>query len=82
MLDELVLRGLEVRTETLLGRLDVTDVLADPGGRGEAVLEATFDHHAPARADAVPPGPRPDPDPYQRRAYLLARAGARHASRV
>lgn len=39
VLAELVLRGLDVRTETLSGRLDVTDVLADPGGRGEAVFD-------------------------------------------
>lgn len=39
VLAELVLRGLDVRTETLHGRLDVTDVLADPAGRGEAVFD-------------------------------------------
>ena len=50
--------------------------------RGEGVVESAFDHHAPARAAEALRGPRPDPDPYRRRAYLLARAGARHAHRV
>jgi SAM-dependent methyltransferase len=36
---ELDLRGLDVRGETLVGHLDVADVLADPLGRGEAVLD-------------------------------------------
>ncbi len=36
---ELDLRGLDVRAETLVGHLDVRDVLADPAGRGEAVLD-------------------------------------------
>jgi SAM-dependent methyltransferase len=36
---ELDLRGLDVRTERLTGRLDVRDVLADPLGRGAAVLD-------------------------------------------
>jgi ribosomal protection tetracycline resistance protein len=50
--------------------------------RGEAVVESAFDHHAPSRSFEVLQGPRPDPDPYHRRAYLLARAGARYANRV
>lgn len=37
--DELALRGLDVRAETLVGHLDVRDVLADPAGRGEAVFD-------------------------------------------
>jgi SAM-dependent methyltransferase len=36
---ELELRGLDVRSERLVGRLDVRDVLADPLGRGAAVLD-------------------------------------------
>jgi SAM-dependent methyltransferase len=36
---ELALRGLEVRGERLVGRLDLRDVLADPLGRGAAVLD-------------------------------------------
>jgi SAM-dependent methyltransferase len=32
-------RGLDVRTETVVGHLDVRDVLRDPLGRGEAVLD-------------------------------------------
>lgn len=50
--------------------------------RGEGAVESVFDHHAPSRAAAALQGPRPDPDPYRRRDYLLARAGARHAHRV
>jgi hypothetical protein len=36
---ELDLRGLDVREERLVGRLDVRDVLADSRGRGAAVLD-------------------------------------------
>ncbi len=36
---ELDLRGLDVRSETLVGHLDISSVLADPLGRGEAVLD-------------------------------------------
>ncbi len=36
---ELDVRGLDVRTDTIVGHLDVRDVLADPCGRGEAVLD-------------------------------------------
>jgi SAM-dependent methyltransferase len=36
---ELDLRGLDVRSETLVGHLDVSAALADPLGRGEAVLD-------------------------------------------
>ncbi|OPX09239.1 hypothetical protein B1790_16460 [Mycobacterium sp. AT1] len=32
-------RGVSVRTETIVGRLDVRDALVDPLGRGEAVLD-------------------------------------------
>ncbi len=32
-------RGLDVRAETLVGRLDLHDALIDPRGRGEAVLD-------------------------------------------
>lgn len=35
----LELRGLSIRTETIVGHLDVRDALADPLGRGEAVLD-------------------------------------------
>ncbi len=48
--DELALRGLEVRAETLVGHLDVRDVLADPGGRGEPV----FDFLVGARTAEIP----------------------------
>jgi SAM-dependent methyltransferase len=48
---ELDLRGLEVRAETLVGHLDVRDVLADPLGRGEAV----FDFLVGARTAAMDP---------------------------
>lgn len=48
---ELELRGLEVRAETLVGRLDVTDVLDDPLGRGEAL----FDFLVGARTALMPP---------------------------
>lgn len=37
--DELDLRGLDVHAETLVGHLDISDVLADPCGRGEAVFD-------------------------------------------
>lgn len=36
---ELDMRGLAVETETIVGHLDVRDALADPLGRGEAVLD-------------------------------------------
>lgn len=36
---EFARRGVSVRTETIMGRLDVRDVLLDPLGRGEAVLD-------------------------------------------
>lgn len=36
---ELHVRGLDVRTETVVGHLDVRDVLADPLGRGAPVLD-------------------------------------------
>lgn len=52
--DELDLRGLDVRTETLVGRLDVTGVLADPCGRGEAV----FDFLVGARTAGMTPAVR------------------------
>jgi len=51
---ELDLRGLDVHTETLVGQLDVRDVLADPLGRGEAV----FDFLVGARTAAMTPGIR------------------------
>lgn len=47
-------RGLDVRTEALVGRLDVRDVLADPCGRGEAVL----DFLVGARTAGMDPGVR------------------------
>ena len=51
---ELDLRGLEVRAETLVGHLDVRDVLAEPLGRGEAV----FDFLVGARTAAMDPDVR------------------------
>ena len=50
---EFELRGLDRggRDETLVGRLDVTDLLADPCGRGEAV----FDFLVGARTSAMSP---------------------------
>jgi SAM-dependent methyltransferase len=51
---ELDLRGLDVRAETLVGHLDVRDVLADPLGRGEAV----FDFLVGARTAAMDPDVR------------------------
>ena len=51
---ELHVRGLDVRTETVVGHLDVRDVLADPLGRGEAVL----DFLAGARTAAMGPDVR------------------------
>ncbi len=48
---ELDLRGLDVRVETIDARLDVTDVLADPLGRGEDV----FDFLVGARTRAMSP---------------------------
>lgn len=51
---ELDARGLDVRGETLVGHLDVADVLADPLGRGEAV----FDFLAGARTAPVDPDVR------------------------
>lgn len=47
---ELDLRGLDVRAETIVGRLDVSAVLADPLGRGEEV----FDFLVGARTRAMP----------------------------
>jgi SAM-dependent methyltransferase len=47
--DELALRGLDVHAETLVGHLDVVEVLADPRGRGEAV----FDFLVGARTGAM-----------------------------
>jgi ribosomal protection tetracycline resistance protein len=47
--------------------------------RGEAVLEARFDHHRPVRGPA-PTRPRPTIDPWRRKEYLLQvdrRVGAR-----
>lgn len=51
---ELDVRDLDVRAETLVGHLDVRDVLADPLGRGEAV----FDFLVGARSAAMDPGVR------------------------
>ena len=51
---ELDARGLDVRTETVVGRLGVCDVLADPLGRGEAV----FDFLVGARTATIDPGVR------------------------
>jgi SAM-dependent methyltransferase len=51
---ELDVRGLEVHAETLVGHLDVRDVLADPLGRGEAV----FDFLVGARTAALDPDVR------------------------
>lgn len=49
---------------------------------GEGVIESTFDHYDPVRGTPVPHASMPDPNPYDRRSYLLARAGARLATRA
>lgn len=49
--------------------------------RGEGVIESRLDHHAPVRRGSVPRAAAADPDPYDRRGYLLARAGVRNAGR-
>ena len=51
---ELDVRGLDVRTETIVGHLDLHDVLADPLGRGETV----FDFLVGARTAAMGPAVR------------------------
>ncbi len=56
--DELDLRGLDVHAETLVGHLDVADVLDDPCGRGEAVFDflvgaRTSGMTAPVRAHVL-----------------------------
>jgi SAM-dependent methyltransferase len=51
---ELDMRGLDVRAETIVGHLDVGDVLLDPLGRGEAV----FDFLVGARTAAMDPDVR------------------------
>lgn len=50
---ELALRGLDVHVETLVGHLDVRDVLADPGGRGEAVFDFLVGARTAAMTDEV-----------------------------
>ncbi len=50
---ELDLRGLDVRAETLVGHLDVSAVLADPRGRGEAVLDFLVGARSSAMTPAV-----------------------------
>jgi SAM-dependent methyltransferase len=53
---ELDLRGLDVRTETIVGHLDVRDVLLDPLGRGEAVLDFLVGARTAAMAQEVRAG--------------------------
>lgn len=50
--------------------------------RGEGVIESTLDHYDPVRGGPVPCASMPEPNPYDRRGYLLARAGARLATRA
>ena len=50
---ELDLRGLDVRAETLVGHLDVADVLADPLGCGEAVFDFLVGARTAAMTDEV-----------------------------
>jgi SAM-dependent methyltransferase len=52
--DELEVRGLTTRTETLVGHLDVRDALTDSLGRGEAVLDFLIG----ARSRALAPDAR------------------------
>ena len=49
---------------------------------GEGVIESTFDHYDPVRGASVPRASMPEPNPYDRRSYLLARAGARLATKA
>ena len=68
---ELDRRGLSVRTETLVGHLDVRDGLADPLGRGEAVLDFLIG----ARCRALAPGARLQLLDYLRDISLPGRPG-------
>ena len=68
---ELDLRGLSVRTETLVGHLDARDVLSDPLGRGEAVLDFLIG----ARSRALEPGARLQLLDYLRDISLPGRPG-------
>jgi len=70
---ELDRRGLDVRTEHLVGRLDVRDVLADPQGRGAAVLDFLIG----ADTSAMPPEVR---EPLL--AQLLSLTDAEHPGSV
>lgn len=79
-----VLRGDLAELETLLPARHLDRLTRQLPGltRGEGVLESTLDHHAPVRRDELPTAPPPDPNPYDRRNYLLATAGARNANRI
>lgn len=68
---ELDLRRLSVRTETLVGHLDVRDALVDPLGRGEAVLDFLIG----ARSCALEPGARLQLLDYLRDISLPGRPG-------
>ncbi len=68
---ELELRGLSLRTETLVGHLDVRDALSDPLGRGEAVL----DFLVGARSRALDPRARERLLDYLRDISLPGRPG-------
>lgn len=68
---ELELRGLSLRTETLVGHLDVRDALSDPLGRGEAVL----DFLVGARSRALDPRARESLLDYLRDISLPGRPG-------
>ncbi|WP_161600597.1 methyltransferase domain-containing protein [Mycolicibacterium hodleri] len=68
---ELDRRGLPIRSETLVGHLDATDGLADPLGRGEAVLDFLIG----ARSRALGPGARLQLLEYLRDISLPGRPG-------
>ncbi len=68
---QLEVRGLSLRTETLVGHLDVQDALSDPLGRGEAVL----DFLVGARSRALDPRARERLLDYLRDISLPGRPG-------
>lgn len=68
---ELDMRGLQVQVETLVGCLDLRDALADPLGRGEAVL----DFLVGARTSALGPAAREQLLDYLRDISLPGRPG-------
>lgn len=68
---ELEQRGLSIRTETIVGHLDVRDALSDPLGRGEAVLDFLIG----ARSRALDPAARVQLLEYLRDISLPGRPG-------